>query len=264
MQKLSTSVLILISAFLFLGVVSCHEKVVKGEELYLIPNEAAHTETLIYIHGLGQNAQIMYNQFFADEATMIARKSTKVVLLTAPLAPTTVLKGKVKNSWFDISTFNVSSEAQMGDAFNFTEIVISSLKIKKVIAEEIAALKGNSKKVFIGGFSQGCFMSLFCALTYPLPLGGLIGSGGYLVPIITPHPANSQLPLFLTHGTADNIIYFDLADKIYNQRLEKDREIVKVYEEGVGHIITPTMQARARQFLLEHTKPSSGFLSVYA
>jgi phospholipase/carboxylesterase len=258
--------LFLISTCLLLSVLA-HQKIVAGDNIYLIPDEAEHTETLIYIHGLGQNAQIMYDQLFADPATMIARKSTKVVLLTAHQVPVTILKGKVKNSWFDISTFNVSSESQLGGAFNFDEIIASSLIIKKQISDEIELLHGESTKVFIGGFSQGCFMSLYCALTFDKPLGGIVGSGGYLVPIAKINSANARLPMILTHGTADTIIYFDLAEQLYKQRLSGSRpEITKVYEEGIGHIITPTMQARARQWFLAQTesKNHGGFLPIFA
>ena len=266
MHKLSTSMLFLISSCLLLSVALCHRRINDGDNIYLIP-EGKHTETLIYIHGLGQNASIMYDQFFANPNTMIARNTTKVVLLSAHQVPVTILKGKVKNSWFDISTFNVSNVAELAGAFNFTEIVQSSLIIKKAMTEEIAIL-GDSTKLFIGGFSQGCFMSLYCSLTYDKPIGGIIGSGGYLVPIIDMHPANAHLPMFLTHGTADNIIYFDLAEQIYRARLSGvSHEITKVYEEGVGHIITDTMQARARQWLFAHTetKVNDGrFLPIFA
>jgi phospholipase/carboxylesterase len=256
--------LFLISSCLLLSVF-CHQKIVQGDNIYLIPDEAQHTETLIYIHGLGQNAQIMYDQLFANPATMIARKSTKVVLLTAHQVPVTILKGKVKNSWFDISTFNVTSEDELGGAFNFNEIIVSSLIIKKAISDEIVLLDGDSTKVFIGGFSQGCFMSLYCALTYDKPLGGIVGSGGYFTPIIRINNANAKLPMILTHGTADTIIYFDLAEQLYKERLSTTRhEITKVYEEGVGHIITPTMQAKAREWFLAHTEPKKGgFLPIY-
>jgi len=50
-------------------------------------------------------------------------------------------------------------------------------QISKMIDEE-AKLLGSSKKVFIGGFSQGCAISIATLLSYPEPLGGVVCLSG--------------------------------------------------------------------------------------
>jgi len=49
--------------------------------------------------------------------------------------------------------------------------------VSKIIDKEAATL-GNSNKVFVGGFSQGCAVSLATLISYPKPLGGIVGMSG--------------------------------------------------------------------------------------
>ena len=51
---------------------------------------------------------------------------------------------------------------------------------KQHVKEEIDFHKGESRRVFLGGYSQGCAVTLATALTNPdLKLGGIIGLGGF-------------------------------------------------------------------------------------
>lgn len=62
--------------------------------------------------------------------------------------------------------------------------------IDKYVKEEIdfwkeTGIKGNDedicKRIFVGGFSQGCAMSLVYALSGDRILGGVIGYSGHLI-----------------------------------------------------------------------------------
>ena len=70
----------------------------------------------------------------------------------------------------------------------------------------------DSKQVIIAGFSQGCAMSLISGITYPKPLGGIVGLSGYL-PLREKFSelrtdANKDTPVWLGHGTADPVVNF--------------------------------------------------------
>jgi len=235
-----------------------HDIVYNGSDIYLVPNGVKHTETLIYLHGVGGSAQIMLDQFFSNEETMFARDTTRVVLLTAPTDYVTIWK-KESTSWFDIITFNVAKELDLQTAFNLSDIVRNSKRIKQVMNEEIERLGGDSTKLFIGGFSQGCFMSLYSGLTFDKTIGGIMGGSGYLVTIPMGQPIsgpNTNIPLFLSHGMKDDTIWFDVAETIYRDRLSPlQHKITKVYEENVGHQITATMRAKERQWFFDQTSP---------
>jgi phospholipase/carboxylesterase len=61
-----------------------------------------------------------------------------------------------------------------------------------------------SKRIVLGGFSQGGAMTYYAGLTYPKPLAGLVVLSGFL-PLQTDfpaavHPANRSTPIFVAHG----------------------------------------------------------------
>ena len=49
--------------------------------------------------------------------------------------------------------------------------------MSKYVDDE-AKLLGTSSKVFVGGFSQGCALSIGTLLKYPNELGGIVGLSG--------------------------------------------------------------------------------------
>jgi phospholipase/carboxylesterase len=79
----------------------------------------------------------------------------------------------------------------------------------KIIEEEIALI-GDSRKVYVGGFSQGCCMALH-ALKLPKRLGGIIACSGFLFPITEISHENAETPIFISHGKLDFTIQWLLA-----------------------------------------------------
>jgi phospholipase/carboxylesterase len=70
-----------------------------------------------------------------------------------------------------------------------------------------------SEKTILGGFSQGCLMSIEAGLRYPHRLAGIVGISGY---ICEPEklvkellPVAFQQRLLITHGTQDPLLRFD-------------------------------------------------------
>lgn len=114
------------------------------------------------MHGLGDTAN-GYLDIFTSKINPVT-PSTKVVLLTAPIRKVTINFGMESTSWFDFKNFEVTTE-NFHQAIGFDEVQESTKVIHAVLEEEIKIL-GDSKKVFIGGFSQGACMSLFAGLTY--------------------------------------------------------------------------------------------------
>lgn len=64
--------------------------------------------------------------------------------------------------------------------------------------------------IFLFGFSQGCLMSLDVGLRFPQPLGGIVGSSGYLF-FGEEYPSSfspilSSQRMLVTHGTQDDML----------------------------------------------------------
>jgi len=67
-------------------------------------------------------------------------------------------------------------------------------------------------QTILGGFSQGCLMSIEVGLRYPHRLGGIIGISGYICEpeclLRELSPVARQQRLLITHGTMDPLIPF--------------------------------------------------------
>jgi len=250
----------LISILFFSCVAFCqHSVIVNGSDIYMVP-KGPHTETLVYLHGLGGTGKNTMDHLFNNDNLMFARPTTKIVLLTAPVRPVTYHGGQQMHAWFNIFTNKIQTEADFPVAFNMTEFLISSARIKQAMRDEIKLLGGDSTKVFIGGMSQGCMMAIYTGLAFEQPLGGIMASSGVLV-VVPEAPfsgGNVNTPIWISHGKADTTVPFEAANMIYTDRLSPlAHKITKVYEDGVGHVITSTMQANGRKWFFDLTTPKT-------
>lgn len=96
---------------------------------------------------------------------------------------------------------------------------------------------GDFTKLSIVGFSQGAALGYTFALLYPERVTALAGLSGFLpkeiLPIIRGHPLNS-MPVFVTHGTKDQLVPVERARKSV-ELLEEAGGDVAYCEDDVGH-----------------------------
>jgi phospholipase/carboxylesterase len=179
----------------------------------LIPTREDHATTIsiIWLHGLGADA----NDFLSltDDLNLSAKLPIRFVFPNAPMIPITINNGYVMRGWYDIHSFEINQRADKEG------IASSVLKINDIIKRE-EALGISSQRIIIGGFSQGAVMALNIGLRFPRQLGGIIALSGYL-----PHTeelfaqmslANSAIPVFLAHGTQDNVVPYSLGEAADN------------------------------------------------
>ena len=112
-------------------------------------------------------------------------------------------------SWYDIMSLDrpaSMSKKEMRELMSQEEIRDSVRIVTDLIKEEVAALNGAHEKVFIGGFSQGCAISLASFLLYSEGrLGGCVGLSGSHSAIVDYNtevnlPLKRQTKVFLYHG----------------------------------------------------------------
>ena len=80
---------------------------------------------------------------------------TKVRIPRAPLREVSIKDGMRVNSWYD-----VAKQGHFTTSYNFEDIEKSRLLINKMIDHELEIFNGNSKKILIGGYKQGCYNHL--------------------------------------------------------------------------------------------------------
>ena len=145
----------------------------------------------------------------------------KVILLNAPSQAVTINRGMEMNSWFDITALGETLSV------NEDQIATSTARVTQVLEEEAKALGGDYSKVFVGGFSQGCLMSINTAILAPFRVGGVLGlSGAAFESLLKKMKEDKEgrfedkkknLSLFLYHGMSDPTLNYELADASYKQ-----------------------------------------------
>lgn len=119
--------------------------------------------------------------------------------------------------WLNYLLVNAPDEYYGGYAwYDFTgDIAPGVQRSRKMLESLLVAQADNgfpSAETVLGGFSQGCLMSIEVGLRYPRRLAGIVGISGYVCNpeklIQELSPVAKQQRLLLTHGFMDPIIPF--------------------------------------------------------
>lgn len=162
--------------------------------------------SVIILHGLGADGTDFLPM--CDQIDLGAIGPVRWVLPRAPVRPVTINGGYEMRAWYDILGTQIDRRE---DESGLRE---SMREVHALIARERA--RGvPANRIVLGGFSQGCAMTLLAGLRYPERLGGLLGMSGYL-PLAAStaaerHAANADVPVFLAHGERDAVIALDRA-----------------------------------------------------
>ncbi|MBY0573039.1 MAG: alpha/beta hydrolase [Undibacterium sp.] len=181
-------------------------------ELESAPNPTA---TIIWMHGLGADA----NDFvpIVQELDLTGCPALRFVFPNAPMIPVTLNNGYVMRAWYDIAAAGTDISKREDEA----GLISSAEHIARLIAKENE--RGiKSDRIILAGFSQGCAMSLQTGLRHPEKLAGILALSGY-VPLRHTlaeqrHPTNQGIPIFMAHGSADEVIPI--------QRAQESRELL--------------------------------------
>jgi phospholipase/carboxylesterase len=158
------------------------------------------TASVIILHGLGADG----NDFVpvAHELDLASVGPVRFVFPHGPTRPVTINGGHVMRAWYDILGTDIARRDEAG-------LRASQALVEELIARERA--RGvRASRIVLGGFSQGCAMTLMAGLRHGERLAGLLGMSGYLPLADTTaaerSAANADVPIFLAHGRADPVI----------------------------------------------------------
>ncbi|XLZ69486.1 carboxylesterase [Massilia sp. SR12] len=162
--------------------------------------------SVIWMHGLGDSGEGWAP--IVNELDLQGLPGIRFIFPHANQMPVTINGGYVMRSWYDIVHTDLGRQE---DEKGLRE---SQILVEALIAREIA--RGvPANRIVLGGFSQGCAMTLQAGLRYGQKLAGLMCLSGY-VPLAEKvaterHPANQETPIFMVHGTMDPVIPFGRA-----------------------------------------------------
>ncbi len=181
---------------------------------------------LLLLHGYGSNEEDLFS--FAPQLP----DHYYVISVRAPHQ----LPG-YGHAWYEINFY--------GDASNFSNNEQARDSREKIVSF-IDALQHkydiDSDKITLIGFSQGCILSYGVALSYPEKIHRVVAMSGYLNKEIVTGGFESrdfsQLKMFVSHGSSDQVVPVDWARM--SKPILDEVGIDYIYKEyPVGHGVAP-------------------------
>lgn len=177
-----------------------------NESSQMVEVEAGNTlgkspdAAVIWMHGLGADGHDF--EPILPALNLPSRLAVRFVFPHAPVRPVTINNGMPMRAWYDIVSLGGGREDEAG--LRATQQHIETL-IARERARGIAA-----DRIVLAGFSQGGAVALMTALRHPERLAGVMALSTYL-PLAEKlpnerHAANANVPIFMAHGTTDEVI----------------------------------------------------------
>ncbi len=188
---------------------------------------------VIWLHGLGADGHDF--EPIVPELKLDPVFSTRFIFPNAPMIPVTINQGFVMRAWYDISDSKIDAE-QDEQGIRKSEVFLAKIidaQIKSGVASE---------RIFLAGFSQGGAIALHAGLRYPKRLAGILALSTYL-PLAKSlveerSKANSDIPIFIAHGSEDPVIPIDLAYTTRGRLEKAGYPITWVEYEGMAHSVS--------------------------
>lgn len=172
---------------------------------------------VIWLHGLGADG----NDFapIVPELRLPASLSVRFIFPNAPSIPVTINQGYVMPAWYDIRDMSEDNRADV------KQLRQSAAAIHQIVEEQMAA-GIDSRRIVVGGFSQGGAVALEAGLSCPHPLAGIMSLSSYFptAETVAISPANRHLPIRIFHGTADPVVDESLGRQSVQALLSKGYE----------------------------------------
>ena len=151
------------------------------------------------MHGLGADG----HDFVPIVPELRLPEPLRFVFPHAPMRAVTINYGAVMRAWYDVSGGG-GERREDADGVRASQAQIEAL-IARERARGIAA-----NRLVLAGFSQGGAMALHTALRHPERLAGVLALSCALPLADTldaeAAPANRDVPIFMAHGTHDDMI----------------------------------------------------------
>lgn len=170
-----------------------------------IETAAQPRASIIVLHGLGADANDFVS--FTQELKLGSVGPVRFVFPYSPVQAVTINGGYRMPSWYDILGADLGPNGRAREdesGLRASQALVADLVDREQTRGVPAA------RIVLGGFSQGCAMTLMTGLRYPKRLAGLLAMSGYLplAPLLEAerHTANADVPIFQAHGRADGVI----------------------------------------------------------
>jgi phospholipase/carboxylesterase len=198
---------------------------------------------VIWLHGLGADG----HDFEPIVPELGLRFPVRFVFPHAPVRPVTINGGMAMRAWYDILGFDRRAKEDAAG------IRASAAAVAELVDREIERGMA-SDRIVLAGFSQGGAIALHTALRSPQRLAGVLALSTYL-PLASTlagerSGANAAIPIFMAHGTADDVLPLALA--------ETSRGVL----EALGYAVEWRAYAMAHSVCLEEVSAAGAWLAA--
>lgn len=196
---------------------------------------------VIWLHGLGADGND-----FVPLVQALNLPHIRFILPHAPYQKVTLNNGYEMRAWYDI--YSLDKDSKQDDiGIRKTQASIEAL-IQKQMDAGIPA-----NRIALAGFSQGGAIALHSALRYPQRLAGALALSTYLPLKNTlaaeKQAANQDLPIFMAHGSFDEVITLDTCLASRQTLLDQSYQ-VDWHEYAMAHSVHPDEIDDIKQFLV--------------
>lgn len=211
--------------------------------LEVIGNTKNPSAVVTLSHGLGDSCD-----GWSDVARDFASRLKHVLFLvpTAPERPITINGGQRMNGWYDIISFDRSSNAPQDRA------VIDSAEYLYSLAQVYANQHGvEPSRTLFAGFSQGAAISLAAGLISPVAPAGVVMMSGYLASDkhVLPLVQNKAVPILMGHGNQDVLVPLAMATMTKQALEQAGVKNIVLKEYNVAHSVTPDELQAVSEFI---------------
>ncbi len=206
---------------------------------------AAPSASVIWLHGLGADGND-----FVPVVKMLNLPHVRFILPHAAYKKVSANNGYEMRAWYDVFGF------ASGSREDATGVHESQAYIESLISKEVA--RGiPSERIVLAGFSQGGAVVLHTALRHQQTLAGVLALSTYLPLkanlVSEKSKQNQAIPIFMAHGTFDNIISLDTC-RITFELLQTQHYSIQWHEYTMTHSVNQAEIDDIRVFLLQVLK----------
>ncbi|KAI8345706.1 Phospholipase/carboxylesterase/thioesterase [Mortierella sp. GBAus27b] len=164
-----------------------------------------HTATMVFLHGLGDSGA-------GWQKLRHYLPHVKFIFPNAPVQAVSLNTGMKMPSWYDIYSLDDIdlNEDEKG-------MLETRQKVMEIVREEVEVNNIPANRIVIGGFSQGCVISMLTGLTAEYKFAGILALSGYM-PLhkkimSMASDSNRKTPIFWGHGDVDQIVLYEYGKK---------------------------------------------------